>query len=143
MEKACRLMEAKLTPGPLQFSELDGDGDVHIKEADPRRWGDSVIVRKDVPTSYHLAVVVDDAFQGISHVTRGQDLFAATDIQRLLQVLLDLPEPIYHHHALILDNTGKKLSKSDQATSLQALRYSGKTADDIFSLIEQHIAEDR
>ena len=69
----------------------------------PERWGDAVIVRKDMPTSYHLAVVVDDAWQGVTHVTRGRDLYAATHLHRLLQVLLDLPAPIYHHHRLITD----------------------------------------
>ena len=75
-------------------------------EARPERWGDAVIVRKDVPTSYHLAVVVDDAWQGVTHVTRGRDLYAATDLHRLLQVLLDLPAPLYHHHRLITDAHG-------------------------------------
>ena len=83
-----------------------------VVTADPARWGDAVLVRKDTPTSYHLAVVVDDAAQGISHVTRGRDLFAATDLHRLLQVLLDLPAPIYAHHALLTDARGRKLSKS-------------------------------
>ena len=94
-------------------------------EAHPERWGDAVIVRKDVPTSYHLAVVVDDAWQGVTHVTRGRDLYAATDLHRLLQVLLDLPEPIYRHHRLIVDETGRKLAKSARDTSLRALRERG------------------
>ena len=83
-----------------------------VVEADPARWGDVVLVRKDTPASYHLAVVVDDAAQGITHVTRGADLSAATDLHRLLQVLLDLPAPVYAHHALITDASGRKLSKS-------------------------------
>lgn len=83
-----------------------------VVAADPARWGDVVLVRKDTPTSYHLSVVVDDAGQGITHVTRGADLFAATDLHRLLQVLLDLPAPIYAHHGLITDASGRKLSKS-------------------------------
>jgi glutamyl-Q tRNA(Asp) synthetase len=88
-----------------------------------------VILRKDVPASYHLAVVVDDARQGVTHVTRGRDLYAATDLQRLLQVLLGLPEPRYHHHRLLTDAHGRKLAKSEGATglaSLRAARVSGK-----------------
>ena len=85
---------------PLVFTELDEDGRPQEIAARPERWGDAVIVRKDVPTSYHLAVVVDDAWQGVTHVTRGRDLYAATDLHRLLQVLLDLPAPIYQHHRL-------------------------------------------
>ena len=93
----------------------------------PERWGDAVIVRKDVPTSYGLAVVVDDAWQGVTHVTRGRDLLAATDLHRLLQVLLGLPEPIYHHHRLIVDESGRKLAKSAKDTSLRELRAQGAT----------------
>src|SRR5688572_33408845 len=84
----------------------------------PERWGDAVILRKDVPASYHLAVVVDDARQGITHVTRGRDLYAATDLHRLLQVLLGLPEPLYHHHRLLTDADGRKLAKSARDTGL-------------------------
>ncbi|MEL6374447.1 MAG: tRNA glutamyl-Q(34) synthetase GluQRS [Pseudomonadota bacterium] len=94
-------------------------------ETAPERWGDAVITRKDVATSYHLAVVVDDAAQGITHVTRGADLEAATDLHRLLQALLGLPPPLYHHHALVCDETGRKLSKSEGATSLRSLRRAG------------------
>ncbi len=94
-----------------------------------------MIVRKDTPTSYHLAVVVDDAWQGITHVTRGRDLFAATDLHRLLQVLLDLPAPLYHHHRLITDAAGRKLAKSARDTSLKSLRESGATPVDIKRLV--------
>ena len=90
-------------------------------------WGDVVLARKEVPTSYHLAVAVDDALQGVTDVVRGQDLFWSTSIHRLLQALLGLPEPIYHHHKLILDADGRKLSKSTQATSLRELRAGGAT----------------
>ena len=111
---------------PLAFTELSGEGaGAERIEADPVRWGDAVIARKDVPTSYHLAVVLDDALQGVTHVVRGQDLYAATDIHRLLQVLLELPEPLYHHHRLILGENGQKLSKSRKDESLRALRESG------------------
>lgn len=99
--------------------------------ANPARWGDVVIARKDTPTSYHLSVVVDDALQGITHVVRGRDLFHATSVHRLLQKLLNLPEPLYHHHALVLGDDGLKLSKSRQDTALASLREQGVTPADI------------
>jgi glutamyl-Q tRNA(Asp) synthetase len=99
--------------------------------ADPAAWGDVVLARKDAPASYHLAVVVDDAAQAITDVVRGRDLFYATSVHRLLQVLLGLPAPLYHHHRLILDADGKKLSKSTVATSLHELRAAGATPADI------------
>jgi glutamyl-Q tRNA(Asp) synthetase len=98
---------------------------------DPYRFGDAVVARKEMPTSYHLAVVVDDAFQNVTLVTRGDDLLASTHIQRVLQALLDLPAPEYAHHRLILDDTGKKLSKRDGPVSLAALRQAGATPGDI------------
>jgi glutamyl-Q tRNA(Asp) synthetase len=101
----------------------------------PQMWGDVVLGRKDVPTSYHLAVVVDDALQGVTDVVRGQDLFWATGIHRLLQTLLGLPEPVYHHHKLILDAGGRKLSKATSATSLHELRAGGATAVDIRRMV--------
>jgi glutamyl-Q tRNA(Asp) synthetase len=101
------------------------------RSADPARWGDVVIVRKDTPTSYHLSVVVDDAIQGITHVTRGMDLYAATDIHVLLQALLGLLSPIYTHHPLILDEEAAKLSKSRGSESLASLRALGITPQDI------------
>ncbi len=103
--------------------------------ADPAQWGDVVLARKDIPTSYHLSVVVDDALQGITHVVRGQDLFAATGLHRLLQILLVLPKPIYHHHRLILDGEGRKLSKSTRATGLRELRAGGASPAEIRSMI--------
>lgn len=101
------------------------------RELHPEDWGDAVIVRKDTPTSYHLSVVVDDAAQGVTHVTRGRDLYRATDLQVLLQQLLDLPTPIYAHHALIRDEGDKKLSKSKGAPSLRSLREAGWTAAEV------------
>lgn len=101
------------------------------RPADPGRWGDVVVVRKDTPTSYHLSVVVDDAIQGVTHVTRGMDLYAATDIHALLQALLGLPSPVYTHHALILDDEAAKLSKSRGSESLASLRVLGFTPADI------------
>jgi glutamyl-Q tRNA(Asp) synthetase len=96
--------------------------------ADPAAWGDVVLARRDVPTSYHLGVVVDDAAQGVTHVVRGRDLRAATSVHRVLQALLDLPAPLYLHHRLVLDAAGGKLSKSLGATALAALRDGGTSA---------------
>ena len=123
---------AGMTGQSLGFTAFDPcglgtTGGTRIVPARPQRWGDAVIVRKDTPTSYHLSVVVDDARQGITHVTRGADLLAATDLHRLLQVLLGLPEPIYHHHRLITEASGRKLAKSDGDTSLAELRRQGWT----------------
>ena len=123
--------------GLLNWSE-SGSGPQHLTgrvAAEPQRWGDVILARKELPTSYHLAVVVDDALQGITDVVRGQDLFWATSIHRLLQVLLGLPEPAYHHHRLILDDEGRKLSKATQATSLRQLRAAGAGAADIRDMV--------
>ncbi len=127
---------AKRTGEPMSFLEIDAEWSSPERQAaDPARWGDAVIARKDVPTSYHLAVVVDDALQGVTHVVRGQDLYAATDIHRLLQILLDLPEPTYHHHRLILDDTGQKLAKSRKDESLKALREAGVSWEEIRRMV--------
>jgi glutamyl-Q tRNA(Asp) synthetase len=112
--------------GPLTFREHDA-----LVQVDASRFGDLVLARKDVPGSYHLAVVVDDAFQGVDLVTRGEDLLPATHVQRLLQKLLGLPEPAYAHHRLILDDQGRKFSKRDQAVTLRALRQGGAQAGDV------------
>jgi len=131
MEKAVRKARA-MTTGPLTFTELDPVSfETKTIPADPARWGDAVIARKDVPTSYHLSVVVDDALQNITHVTRGRDLYAATDIHRLLQVLLELPAPLYHHHRLLMGGDGRKLSKSHKDRSLASLREEGAGPEDI------------
>jgi glutamyl-Q tRNA(Asp) synthetase len=113
--------------GPLSWQEtgLGPEGETGEVPAQPQAWGDVVLGRKDVPTSYHLAAVVDDALQGVTHVVRGQDLFWATSVHRLLQHLLGLPAPAYHHHRLILDAEGRKLSKSTKATALRELRNQG------------------
>ena len=115
-----------VAPGPHGYGAFDGTGERRMP-ADPARWGDAVIARRDVPASYHLAVVRDDAAEGITHVVRGQDLEAATDLHVLLQRLLGLPSPRYRHHALIRDAAGSKLSKSRGSTSLADLRASGTT----------------
>lgn len=119
---------------PLSWQELSDDegrqAPVRIA-ADPARWGDVVLARKDTPTSYHLSVVVDDAVQGITHVVRGRDLYEATAVHRLLQVLLGLPEPLYRHHRLVPGEDGRKLSKSQGDTALAELRAKGVTPEEI------------
>ena len=112
--------------GTLQWSENGKSVD-----ADPAAWGDVVLARKETPTSYHLSVVVDDAEQGVTEIVRGEDLYHATSVHRVLQALLGLPAPRYRHHRLILDENGQKLSKSTQATGLRELRAQGKTPVDI------------
>lgn len=128
---ALRLDAAKAAAiaGPLTFEETgSGPGGEHGTIAvDPCAAGDVVLARKEMPAAYHLAVVVDDAYQGVTFVTRGHDLFGAAHIQRLLQALLGLPVPRYAHHRLILDEHGKKFSKRDKAVTLQALREAGAT----------------
>ncbi|MBU6507665.1 MAG: tRNA glutamyl-Q(34) synthetase GluQRS [Alphaproteobacteria bacterium] len=119
--------KAQAKTGPL-FWEDDIKGAV---EAAPTRHGDVVLARKDTPTSYHLAVTVDDALQGVTLVTRGEDLFAATDLHRLLQALLGYPTPRYRHHKLLTDASGKRFAKRDQAVTLRGLRAIGKTPDEV------------
>ncbi len=116
---------------PLHWLEfVEGTAAASIR-AKPESWGDIVLARKDVPASYHLAVVVDDALQGITDVVRGADLFWSTSVHRVLQKLLGLPAPAYHHHSLLLDAQGRKLSKSLASTSLAALRAEGASPADI------------
>jgi glutamyl-Q tRNA(Asp) synthetase len=97
-------------------------------------FGDVVLARKETPASYHLCVVVDDALQGVELVTRGLDLFESTHVHRLLQSLLGLPVPRYHHHRLIVDQGGKRLAKRDDARSIRVLRNSGMTPDEVTAL---------
>ncbi len=110
------------------------EGETGQISADPEAWGDVILARRDVPASYHLSVTLDDATQAITDVIRGEDLFAATSVHRLLQHLLGLQTPRYHHHGLVRDQDGRKLSKSDGATSIAAMRQHGATADDILAL---------
>ena len=118
--------------GVLTWVEIDAASQEHeTVMAHPEVWGDVVLARKEVPTSYHLSVVVDDALQGVTHVVRGQDLQPATSVHRVLQALLGLHAPVYHHHRLILDEDGRKLSKSTRATALRELRNQGLTPADI------------
>jgi glutamyl-Q tRNA(Asp) synthetase len=137
---ALRLDAAKAAAqtGALRFEERGAGpaGEHGVIAADPLAFGDIVLARKDVPSAYHLAVVVDDAHQGVTLVTRGNDLFAATHVQRLLQALLGLPAPAYAHHKLILDEQGRKFSKRDQAATLRALRDGGMTAKDVREMLE-------
>lgn len=114
----------------LDWTET-GRGSKQLVPADPAIWGDVVIWRWDAPSSYHLSVVLDDAVQGVTHVVRGLDLYHATPVHRLLQSLFGLPRPIYHHHPLVTDGTGEKLSKSIGSTGLRALRESGASPSDI------------
>ena len=123
--------------GAFAWTELgEGpDGERGRITASPRAWGDVILARKETPTSYHLSVVVDDALQGITKVVRGQDLFHATSVHRLLQHLLGLPEPAYRHHRLIRDSAGHKLAKSTGATGVRALREAGVSVAELRDLI--------
>jgi glutamyl-Q tRNA(Asp) synthetase len=125
------MLKAAEMAGPLTWKEAE-EGEV---ACDPRDWGDVVIARVGSSTSYHLSVVLDDAVQGVSHIVRGTDLRAATAVHRLLQTLLDLPQPTYRHHGLVLDEEGSKLSKRDGAQSLAQLRAEGATPTDIASMV--------
>jgi glutamyl-Q tRNA(Asp) synthetase len=112
--------EAMARAGPLYW--LDDHTEV---QAEPARFGDVVLARKDAPASYHLAVTIDDAAQGVTDIVRGRDLYAATDVHRLLQALLGLPTPAYHHHALLTDASGNRLAKRNNAPTIAALREGG------------------
>jgi glutamyl-Q tRNA(Asp) synthetase len=131
MAAACALA------GDLGWIELgEGpDGETGTVAARPQAWGDVILARKETPTSYHLSVVVDDALQGVTEVVRGQDLFWSTSVHRLLQRLLGLPQPVYQHHRLLLDDSGRKLSKSTAVTGLRELRAGGATPADIRRLV--------
>ena len=118
--------------GPLTFI----DHNVGRINVDLSIFGDIVLARKDVAASYHLAVTVDDALQGVTMVTRGEDLLSATHVHRLLQALLGLPEPQYHHHRMLTDDDGKRLAKREGAVTLKSLRESGKTLADVHAMIE-------
>ena len=119
--------------GVLTWSEggRGPSGETGTVAADPARWGDVILARKETPASYHLAVVIDDAAQGVTDVVRGNDLFHATSVHRLLQTLLGLTAPRYNHHRLIVGADGNKLSKSTQSTGLRELRAQGVKPADI------------
>ncbi len=114
---------------PLSWTALESESGEATRtvEANPALWGDVILARREIPTSYHLSVVADDAAQDVTHVVRGLDLEAATDIHALLQALLGFPSPVYFHHRLILGPDGRKLSKSLRDTGLKALREAGET----------------
>jgi glutamyl-Q tRNA(Asp) synthetase len=122
-----RMAEAARRTGPLLWH----DDEVGTVTAAPESFGDAVLARKDTPASYHLAVTVDDALQGVTLVTRGRDLFAATHIHRLLQALLGLPTPGYHHHRLLVGDSGERLAKRDKAATLRSLREAGRSPDEV------------
>lgn len=132
-----RVDAATARAGPLHWREESAGpaGETGTIDANPTIWGDFVIARKETPTSYHLSVVIDDAVQGVTHVVRGRDLFHATAAHVLLQKLLGLATPIYHHHRLITDAAGRKLSKSERDTSLRSLREAGATPADIRRMV--------
>jgi glutamyl-Q tRNA(Asp) synthetase len=126
------MARALAAAGDVGWTEVDAFGRGRVAVAgDAAVWGDIVLARKEVPTSYHLSVVVDDAEQGISHVVRGADLRAATAVHRVLQTILGLPAPVYRHHVLVLGPDGRKLSKSAGSEGLGALRGAGVTAAEV------------
>jgi glutamyl-Q tRNA(Asp) synthetase len=123
-------MQAALAKAGRKLNWFEMGPSLQTREvaAEPALWGDATLSRKDIQASYHIAVVVDDALQGVTDVVRGEDLFAATGLHRLLQVLLDLPAPAYCHHLLLRDASGQKLSKSVRSKSLRSLRQDGVSA---------------
>ena len=127
------MAKALAIAGDLDWTEhSEGPGgETGLVAVRPEAWGDVILARKDTPASYHLAVVLDDALQGVTDVVRGQDLFWATSVHRLLQRLLDLPAPRYRHHALLRDAAGAKLSKSTRATGLRELRAEGVSPGEV------------
>ncbi len=120
--------------GCLHFTDLRHG----VRTVDPGLLGDVVLARKDIGVAYHLAVVVDDAWQEITHVTRGEDLLDSTHVHRLLQALLGLPEPIYVHHRLVTDASGRRLAKRDDALSLASLREAGRSAGEVLAMLDEH-----
>jgi glutamyl-Q tRNA(Asp) synthetase len=122
------LASALALTGPLDWFEGED-----LRRAEPELLGDVVLARKEIPTSYHLAVTVDDAIQGVTLVTRGEDLAVATHIHRVLQALLDLPTPRYRHHPLLTDGTGRRLAKRDRALTIRSMRQQGMTTSEILA----------
>ncbi len=128
------LKKARAALGPAYFALVFEDETGPVR-AEPDRHGDVVLARKDFATSYHLASVWDDALQGVTHVIRGEDLREAAHLHVLLAKLLDLPQPVYRHHKLILGEDGKRLAKRDAAATLKALRESGNTPADVRAMV--------
>ncbi|NVP53661.1 tRNA glutamyl-Q(34) synthetase GluQRS [Mycoplana rhizolycopersici] len=137
MDAAIAAAEARLGDHPLQWQETGAgpEGETGQVMAQPQRWGDVILSRPDAPSSYHLSVSLDDAAQHVTHVVRGQDLFHATSVHRLLQVLLGLPQPVYRHHGLVLGEDGRKLSKSNRDTGIAAYREKGLLPADLCLLL--------
>lgn len=125
--KKAAALTGLLTFRDLRFGEMS---------VNPLLLGDVVLARKDIGTAYHLAVVVDDAFQEITHVTRGEDLLGSTHVHRLLQVLLGVPEPLYLHHELVVDENGSRLAKRNDSLSIATLRERGVTPAEVLSMIQ-------
>lgn len=121
--------KAAAAAGPLAWH----DRAAGLVRATPARFGDIVLARKDAPAAYHLAVVVDDAASGVTLVTRGRDLFEATDVQVLLQSLLGLPRPDYLHHPLVLGPDGRRLAKRDRSATIAAMRAAGDATDAVLA----------
>ena len=124
--------------GTLTWVEIGTDPkqDHQTLMAQPEKWGDVVLARKDFPASYHLAVTVDDAIQGVTLVTRGEDLATATHIHRVLQALLALPTPRYRHHALLIDAAGRRLAKRKGAPTIGSMRQKGMTPGEVIAMAE-------
>ena len=127
---------AAAAAGPLEWTDRARG----VQRATPELFGDVVLARKDVAASYHLAVTVDDAAQGVSLVTRAGDLLPATHLHRLLQALLDLPVPLWHHHPLLTDDAGRRLAKRDRAQTLRSLRENGASPGEIWGRAVRHLA---
>ena len=128
------LKKARSALGPAYFALVFED-ETGLVRAEPEKLGDVILARKDFATSYHLASVWDDALAGVTHVIRGEDLREAAHLHVLLQKLLDLPQPVYRHHRLVLGEDGKRLAKRDAAATLKALRESGKTPGDVRAML--------
>jgi glutamyl-Q tRNA(Asp) synthetase len=139
IDMAAALAEAGLELGWRERRAFGDQANCRDVPAEPALWGDAVVARKDIQTSYHIAVVLDDALQGVTDVVRGEDLFMATHLHRMLQALLDLPAPAYHHHKLLRDPSGQKLSKSLRAKSLRALRQEGLSPAAARKLLEREL----
>lgn len=141
-ERAGRIARGESYALRLKMDEaLDHTGALHFTDrtagridVDAMPFGDVVLARKDVPTSYHLSVVVDDAAQEVTLVSRGEDLLPATHVHRVLQTLLGLPEPEYAHHSLLTDDSGRRLAKRDRSETIEALREAGNTAEEVRKL---------
>ena len=137
MAKAIKYLGGEAQVNQLLYTDIASSVNDHHLDAREMltKCGDIILARRDIGISYHLAVVVDDAAQKITHVTRGMDLFDATQIHRLLQAILGLPTPIYCHHRLILDDNGKRLAKRDDSRAIHKFREDGASPNDIREMV--------